>query len=431
MKKIKIKDIDEFVYYEKLDNGLEVYLYTKDNVYNNYVTFTTKYGSIYNEFTPLGESEMIKVPKGIAHFLEHKVFVQKEDPQPMEFFAKSGSICNAYTTFKNTTYLFYATESLKENINYLLDYVQNIYLTDESVESEKGIITEEIHMYEDRPFDILSEKIRQNTLFNNPYKDSIIGTTGDIESITKEDLETCYYTFYHPSNMFMVVSGNFDPEMIMDIIKENQSKKEFKESGEINVKSFKEEDKVVKEKEVIEVSTNIPKVSYTLKIPIKNIKLSRRKLHLYMYILFTTLFDETSLFDEELKEEKIINSTTLVSLINCDTHLLISLINETEKYNEFLEKVKDRLENIEINEKDFNRKKKILISNEIFAFESVETVNDIIMDNIIYDKALEDNPIEVIDSLNIDELLELIKKLNIKNTSSVILKGNGNNKKEM
>lgn len=431
MKKIKIKDIDEFVYYEKLDNGLEVYLYTKDNVYNNYVTFTTKYGSIYNEFTPLGESEMIKVPKGIAHFLEHKVFVQKEDPQPMEFFAKSGSICNAYTTFKNTTYLFYATESLKENINYLLDYVQNIYLTDESVESEKGIITEEIHMYEDRPFDILSEKIRQNTLFNNPYKDSIIGTTGDIESITKEDLETCYYTFYHPSNMFMVVSGNFDPEMIMDIIKENQSKKEFKESGEINVKSFKEEDKVVKEKEVIEVSTNIPKVSYTLKIPIKNIKLSRRKLHLYMYILFTTLFDETSLFDEELKEEKIINSTTSVSLINCDTHLLISLINETEKYNEFLEKVKDRLENIEINEKDFNRKKKILISNEIFAFESVETVNDIIMDNIIYDKALEDNPIEVIDSLNIDELLELIKKLNIKNTSSVILKGNGNNKKEM
>lgn len=431
MKKIKIKDIDEFVYYEKLDNGLEVYLYTKDNVYNNYVTFTTKYGSIYNEFTPLGESEMIKVPKGIAHFLEHKVFVQKEDPQPMEFFAKSGSICNAYTTFKNTTYLFYATESLKENINYLLDYVQNIYLTDESVESEKGIITEEIHMYEDRPFDMLSEKIRQNTLFNNPYKDSIIGTVNDIENITKENLETCYYTFYHPSNMFMVVSGNFDPETVLNIIKENQSKKEFKESGEINAKSFKEEDKVVKEEEIIEVSTNIPKVSYTLKIPIKNIKLSRRKLHLYMYILFTTLFDETSLFDEELKEEKIINSTTSVSLINCDTHLLISLINETEKYNEFLEKVKNRLENIEINEKDFNRKKKILISNEIFAFESVEMVNDIIMDNIIYDKKLEDNPIEIIDSLNIDELLELIKKLNIKNTSSVILKSNDNIKKEM
>ncbi len=422
MKKIKLKDIDEFVYYEKLDNGLEVYLYSKDTVHSSYVTFTTKYGSVYNEFIPIGEDKMKTFPKGIAHFLEHKVFVQKEDPQPMEFFAESGSNCNAYTTFRNTTYLFYATKSLKENINYLLDYVQNIYLTDESVESEKGIISEEIHMYEDRPNDILNEKIRLNTLHNNPYRDSIIGTVSDIEKITKEDLETCYHTFYHPSNMFIVVTGNFNPEEIMKVITDNQSKKQFKSMDKIKIKQFKEEDKVVKEKEVIKVSTNIPKVAYTLKIPLKDINISRRKLHLYMYILFTTLFDETSIFDEELKKDGIINNTTYVSLLNCNTHLLISLINETTKYEEFLDKVKERLENLEVQESDFNRKKKVLVSNEIFAFESVEMVNDIIIDNIIYDNKLEDNPIEVIENLNIDELRELIKKLNIENTSTVIVK---------
>ena len=422
MKKIKLKDIDEFVYYEKLDNGLEVYLYSKDTVHSSYVTFTTKYGSVYNEFIPIGEDKMKTFPKGIAHFLEHKVFVQKEDPQPMEFFAESGSNCNAYTTFRNTTYLFYATKSLKENINYLLDYVQNIYLTDESVESEKGIISEEIHMYEDRPNDILNEKIRLNTLHNNPYRDSIIGTVSDIEKITKEDLETCYHTFYHPSNMFIVVTGNFNPEEIMKVITDNQSKKQFKSMDKIKIKQFKEEDKVVKEKEVIKVSTNIPKVAYTLKIPLKDINISRRKLHLYMYILFTTLFDETSIFNEELKKDGIINNTTYVSLLNCNTHLLISLINETTKYEEFLDKVKERLENLEVQESDFNRKKKVLVSNEIFAFESVEMVNDIIIDNIIYDNKLEDNPIEVIENLNIDELRELIKKLNIKNTSTVIVK---------
>ena len=422
MKKIKIKDIDEFVYYEKLKNGLEVYLYTKDNVHNSYVTFTTKYGSTYNEFVPINEDKMIKVPKGIAHFLEHKVFVQKDDPQPMEFFAKSGAICNAYTTFKNTTYLFYATEDLKENINYLLDYVQNIYLTPESVESEKGIITEEIHMYEDRPNDILIEKIRKNTLHSNPFKDSIIGTVDDIENITKEDLETCYYTFYHPSNMFMVLSGNFDPEEIMNVIRENQDKKEFDEAKKIKVKEFKEEDSVVLEKEIINVDTSIPKVAYTLKLPIKNANLSRRRLHLYMYIIFTTLFDETSLFDERLKEEKIINNTTFINLLNCDTHLLISLINETNKYQEFLDEVKKELLNIKISEKDFNRKKKVLISNEVFAYEDVSTVGDIIVDNIIYNNKLEDNPIEIINSLNIEELLDLIKKIDIDNTSTVILK---------
>ena len=250
MEKIKIKDIDEYVYYEKLENGLEVYLYTKDNIHNNYVTFTTKYGSVYNEFVPIGESKMISFPKGIAHFLEHKVFVQKDDPQPMEFFARSGSVCNAYTTFKNTSYLFFATESLKENIEYLLDYVQNIYLTEESVESEKGIITEEIHMYEDRPSDVLSEKIRFNTLANNPYKDSIIGTLDDINSITKENLETCYYTFYNPSNMFMVITGNFDPEEIITAIRNNQNKKSFDKLSEIKIKEFKEDDSVVKEKEI-------------------------------------------------------------------------------------------------------------------------------------------------------------------------------------
>lgn len=424
MEKIKIKDIEEYVYYEKLNNGLEIYLYTKDSIHNNYVTFTTKYGSVFNEFVPIGENKMTIFPKGIAHFLEHKVFVQKEDPQPMEFFARSGSICNAYTTFRNTSYLFYATDKLKENIEYLLDYVQNIYLTDESVESEKGIITEEIHMYEDRPSDVLSEKIRFNALVNNPYRDSIIGTTDDINSITKRDLETCYYTFYNPSNMFMVVTGNFDPEEIMNVIRNNQSKKEFEKLSEIKIKEFKEDNKVYKEKEIINVPTNVPKVAYTLKIPLKDIKLSRRKLHLYMYILFTSLFDETSCFDEEIKKDGIINNTTYVSLLNTNTHLLISFINETNKYDEFLDRVKKRLNKLEVSKDDFNRKKKVLISNEIFAYENIENINDIIIDNIIYDGKFEDNPIEVIEQLDYDELCGLIKKLDIKNNTTIVLKNN-------
>lgn len=423
MKKIKIKNLEEDVFYEKLDNGLEVFLYTKDDVYTNYVTFTTKYGSVYNEFVPIDcDNEMKSFPKGIAHFLEHKVFEEKEDPQPMEFFAKSGSICNAFTTFRNTTYLFYATKELKDNINYLLDYVQNIYLTDESVEKEKGIISEEIHMYEDRPNDVLFEKIRLNSLNTNPYRDSIIGTVKDIESITKDDLETCYYTFYNPSNMFMVVTGCFDPNEIMDVIKENQNKKEFKKIDKIKFKEFKEEDKVFKEKEIIKMNTNIPKVAYSIKIPLKNIKLTRRELHLYMYILFTSLFDETSSFDYELKKDGIINNTTYVSLLNTNTHLLISLINETEKYEEFLTRIKDRLDNLCVSEKDFNRKKKVLISNEIFAYENVENINDIIMDNIIYNNELEDDPIGIINGLNIRQMLELIKKMDISNTSTVIIK---------
>ncbi len=430
MKKIRIEDIEEDVYYEKLDNGLEVFLYSKDDVYGNYVTFTTKYGSIYNEFVPIGKDKITTFPKGIAHFLEHKVFAVKEGPDPMEFFSRSGAVCNAYTTFRNTTYLFYTTKELKENINYLLNYVQDIYLTDEAVEQEKNIITEEIHMYEDRPASMLTERIRYNTLSNNPYRDSIIGTTKEINKITKEDLETCYHTFYHPSNMFLVVTGSFDVEEVMKVIRDNQSNKSFPSMDKIEVKALKEEDKVYKDKEIVSSSTEIPKASYTIKLPVSNIKLTRRKLHLYLYIIFTVLFDETSVFDERLKKEGIINNTTYVDLLNCNTHILISLISETKNYEAFLEEVKKTLENITIDKKDFDRKKKVLISNELFAFEDIETINDIIVDNIIYDGVIEEDPIKVIESLNMKELEDLIDKINTDNTSVVILKKDGKDGKK-
>ena len=211
MKKITINKINEDIYYEKLENGLEVYLYTNDNIHNNYVTFTTKYGSIYNEFED-ESGKMIKVPNGIAHFLEHKVFVQKDGPQPEEYYGASGTISNAYTTFKNTTYLFSGVNNLENNIEYLLDFVQNIYLTNENVESEKGIIIQEINMCNDRPSDILYDKIRLNTIKENPFRESIIGTPKEVKSITKELLLKCYNRFYNPMNMFLVVTGNFDKE---------------------------------------------------------------------------------------------------------------------------------------------------------------------------------------------------------------------------
>ena len=420
MKKIKINTLDELFSSLIMFN----HLLSKDTFKSNYVTFTTKYGSVYNEFVPIGENKMTTFPKGIAHFLEHKVFAVKNGPDPMEFFAKSGAVCNAYTTFDNTTYLFYATNKLKENICYLLDYVQELYLTEESVENEKNIISEEIHMYDDRPSEVLAEKIRLNALNTNPYRDSIIGTTNDIRKITREDLETCYNTFYHPSNMFLVVVGSFDVEEIMASIRENQKCKVFDKLEEIRIKEFKEDEKVSKKEEIIESTTNIPKVALTIKMPIKNISLTRRELSLYLYILFASAFDETSSFDEKLKKDKIITNTTYVSTLNTNTHILISIINETPKYKEFISCVEDKLEDINITEEDFNRKKKVLISNEIFAYEYAEQINDILLDDILYTGKVEDDPIGVIENLKLDVLNNLIDKIDVKNISIIILKNN-------
>lgn len=421
MKKIKLKESNEIIYYDKLDNGLEVYLYNKDNFHSNYVTFTTKFGSVYNEFVPIGESKMIKVPHGVAHFLEHKVFEQEKDPQPMEFFSETGAVTNAYTTFKNTTYLFECSNDLIKNINYLLDFVQSPYFTDENVEEEKGIINEEINMCNDRPADKLYEEIRKNTFSNNNFKDSIIGTHKDISDIDKDILYTCYNTFYHPSNMFLVVTGNFNPDEVFNAIKENQDKKGFKEQEEIKIKKIKENDEVVKKESILNINTEIPKVSYNIKLPF-NKKIDKRKYSLYLYIIFACLFDDTSLLDEKLKKDNIITNSIYFNLLNCDTHILISLINETNKYNELLDNIKETLSNIEINKDDFERKKKVLISNELFLYDNIEVVNEMIIDNILFDNKLIDNIIPIIKELNYEELCSVIDSLNLDNNTIVILK---------
>ena len=422
MKKIKLKNIDEEIFYEKLENGLDVYLYSKNENTNNYVTFTTKFGSIYNEFVPIGENQLIKVPHGVAHFLEHKVFVQKEEPQPEEFFANNGAMCNAYTTFKNTTYLFSGPDKLKDNIEFLLDYVQEPYFTEENVNSEKGIITQEIHMCDDNPTDVLYEYIRKNSFYNNPFKDSIIGTVKDINEITPEILTTCYNTFYHPENMFLVITGNFDVNEILNVVIENQRKKEFKVLNQIKLNKYNEPDKVVKEKEFIKINTPIPKIAYNIKIPLNNLEIDIRKYNLYIFILFSILFDDTSSFDEEVKQENIITNSLYLNILNCDTHLLVSLINETNYYEELIKKIEEQLNNINILEEDLERKKRVLISNELFSFENIEIVNEMIIDNIIFNNKVEEDIISLIKSLNKKELDNIIKNLKLNNKSIVIIK---------
>lgn len=421
MKKITINKINEDIYKEILDNGLEVYMYVNKNIHNNYVTFTTKYGAVYNEFED-ESGKMIKVPNGIAHFLEHKVFVQKEDPQPEDFYGQNGGICNAYTTFKNTSYLFSGTDNIEDNIEYLLDFVQDIYLTDENVEDEKGIIIQEINMCDDRPLDILYEKIRKNAIQINPFKESIIGTEKEVKSITRELLMKCYKKFYHPSNMFLVITGNFDKDKVLEVIKKNQSKKKFDKKKEVSMNKYDEPDKIVKKMEVVKCNTNIPKMAYTIKIPLDKFDIDIRKLSIYMYIIFNLLFGDTSIFDENAKKDGIITNSLYYNILNIDSHFIISLINSTDKYEELIKMIDDKLKDIKFNEYDIERKKKVLISNEVFSYENIEMINEMIIDNVIFDGRIEDDIISIIESVNLSELEEIVSKIDFNNKSIVVVK---------
>ncbi|MEN0588342.1 EF-P 5-aminopentanol modification-associated protein YfmH [Kurthia gibsonii] len=232
MEKVQFEQLGEELYYEKLDNGLDVYILPKKGFSKTFVTFTTKYGSVDRTFVPLGETEPITVPDGIAHFLEHKMF-EKEDGDVFQKFAQYGASANAFTSFTRTAYLFSATNHIYESTTTLLDFVQQPYFTEQTVNKEKGIIGQEITMYDDQPDWRAYFGSIENLYKNHPVKIDIAGTIETIDEITAEHLYTCYNTFYHPSNMLLFVIGSVEPEKMMAHIRENQAQKTFAEATPI------------------------------------------------------------------------------------------------------------------------------------------------------------------------------------------------------
>ena len=422
MNKISLNHLDIDVYHEKLDNGLNIYVIPKDNVNNIYATFTTNYGSNQSEFVPLGENKMVKVPLGIAHFLEHKMFEQEDGIDPFEFFGERGSDANANTNNFKTTYLFSGPEFFEENMNYLLDYVQSPYFTDDNVEKEKGIIEQEIKMYKDDPYTRLSEAILYNSLINNPMKDPIIGNIKSIRSITKEDLYTCYNTFYHPSNMFVVVSGNVNPEEVINLIRNNQDSKDFKNAKEIKIKKYNEPDKVNKKSETLKLNVTIPKASVNYKINLSKFKnIDKYKLKAYLSIFFDIKFGTTSFLNEKLREKKIITESLEVASIDVDSHYIISIVGETAKTKELIDAIKKEMYSTKINEGELERKKKTLISSLIYMSDNIFRINHKIMNDINRYGKIIDNNFDLIKELNIEELNDIIKQIDFSNNNIVII----------
>lgn len=419
MKKNKINFYNEEVYYEKIDNGLEVYIVPNNSVNDVFVTFTTKYGGCNYPFYI--NNKYMEVPNGIAHFLEHKMFEQKNGMDPFTFYNKSGTYCNAFTNYFNTSYLFAGGDNFDENLNYLLDYVQEPYFTDESVEKEKGIIEQELKMYDDMPDNIIYERTIYNLFNSHPIKYPVGGTVSDIMKITKEELYNCYKTFYNPKNMFIIITGNVDAKHTIDLIKENQKTKSFEEIN-IKLKEIKEDDKVAVEKEIIKHNVATPYISYGVKIPVKSFnKIDNKKRNLYLSSIFNILFDETSIFYEKMKEEDLLDTPIDIDTLDTDEHKVFMLTFKSNNYEKVINEIDNVLKNIDIAKEDLERKKKVNISNLLYTFDDISRTNKLLLnDKIMYDD-IHTNIYDILKSMNKEKMDEIISKLDISNKSILII----------
>ncbi len=207
-------DMKETLYVAEHKSGMKIYVLPKAGFTKSYAILATRYGSVNNHFTAPNDTESTKIPDGIAHFLEHKMFDQKDGSNVFDKFSKYGANANAFTGFTMTAYLFSASSYFYENLETLLDYTLNPYYTDETVEKEQGIIGQEIRMYEDDPeWNVYFNALRAMYL-ENPVNIDIAGTVESIAEITKEKLYKCYNTFYHPSNMVLFCIGAVTPAKV-------------------------------------------------------------------------------------------------------------------------------------------------------------------------------------------------------------------------
>lgn len=374
MQVIESLKVKEKVYTEKLKNGLTVMIIPKEGIKKKYIIWGTHYGSNDSKFYVPGENQVTEVPKGVAHFLEHKMFEQENGRNSLDVLSGLGVNANAFTTNTHTAYLYECTDNFYKALDEFMDYVQHPYFTDENVEKEKGIIGQEIMMYDDYP----EWKVYLNTLeamyHNHPVKLDITGTIETISHIDKDILYKCYNTFYNPSNMCLVVCGDFIPEEILKEIEKRLIDK--KPSGEIKRVYENEEESIVKSQVESKMEVSIP--LYTIGIKCSPPKQKEKvKTHIAIDILLNMIIGESSKLYQKLYKDGIILGMPSFEYEFTDEYAHILISGSSRKPEIFYSKIVEEFEKIkqnEINKEDFERTKKMIYGDYIKEYNDVSNI---------------------------------------------------------
>lgn len=373
MQIIENTKVKEKAYIEKLENGLTVIIIPKEGINKKYVIWGTYYGSNNNKFIVPGEKEITEVPDGVAHFLEHKMFEQENGVNSLDVLSSLGVNANAYTTNDHTAYLFECTNNFEEAFAELADYIQHPYFTDENVEKEKGIIGQEISMYDDDPGWAVYLNAMKALYKNNPVKLDIAGTQETISKIDKNILYKCYNTFYHPSNMVLVLCGDFKPEKMIEEIKQKQVRKE--QQGEIK-KIFEEEPEEINEKE-IKVQMEVSMPSFILAYKDKKPNESIVKRNLGLEILLNLLIGKSSETYKKLYSEGLIIGEPDIAYEFSENyaHVLIGVqSSDPQKSKKIINSQIAKIKQEGINAENFNRIKRMIYGEYVKNYNDVSII---------------------------------------------------------
>lgn len=378
MQIIENSKVKEKLYVEKLENGLTVMIMPKKNIQKKYMIWATNFGSIDNKFIAPNDKEETNIPDGVAHFLEHKMFEQQNGTNSLDTLTALGVNANAYTTTDHTCYLFECTDNFYPAMDELMDYVQNPYFTDQNVEKEKGIIGQEIQMYDDYPSWAVYMNAMKCMYKNNPIIIDIAGSIESISKIDKEVLYKCYNTFYHPSNMVMCFAGDFEPETLIEEVKIRL--KPTEKHGEIKRIYPEEPEQIVKKENTQNMEVSMPIFVIGIKDVIDNKNCTSSsivKKHIAIEILLNMLIGKSSKLYKELYEAELITGEPYLDYEFSKQYAHVSITGQSNDPKKVLEKFEAEIKQMKENDIDsahFQRVKNMIYGNYVKEYDDVAEI---------------------------------------------------------
>lgn len=396
----------ESLYYAKLDNGLTVTLLPKPDFNEAYGVLTTEFGALHTQFKADGQ-EIVHYPAGIAHFLEHKLFETEEDGDVMNQFAKLGASANAYTGFRQTSYLFSTTQEVLSCLNLLQSFVTKPHFTKENVVREQGIIEQEIEMYQDDADYRLYMGILASLYPGTPLAYDIAGTVESISQITADALYENYLAFYRPSNMHMFIVGNFILEEVWEEIIQTQENSE-QDSRSFEKLSLTHLPILEHQTEQFEVATS--KLAIGLR---GNDHIAIHKISTYricLQLLFAMLFGWTSKRYQSLYEDGIIDSSFQFQIeVNPDYHFVV-ITTDTEspiRLSSLIIKAIQQFEkDMDITDDQLHLLKNEMYGDFIRSLNSLEFTASHFIEHLFNDETIFDLP-EIIQSITLEDVMEV------------------------
>lgn len=409
MKKVYSK-LNETIYQYTFKNGLQARLIPNNKFAGVSAGISFNCGSVSSGFKLALNNSEYNILSGMAHFLEHRIFDYKKGPV-FDLYSALGANCNAYTSFENTVYYFKGNNNIEECLNLLLGFTSDFQISEQSVENEKKIIIEEIKMYRDFPDHVSQMKILEQLYFYHPIKLDIGGDEKSVSATTLKDLQNFQQYFYHPSNAIVYVTGNFELDKVVNLLRQFKFKKTCQ--GELVNPIPKEPNEVAKKENKIKMDVSIPSASLAFKLKPEESNDKIKKI-MTISILLDMLFSSNNELYETMLNQAIINSTFFYNLNYGKNYLNLFFYTETNKHQEFFKLIIDAFTNlnVHISKKLFTAVKNNLIGsflkaldnphiliNNLFnsSWSGIEYLDEFkILNSITYE--------EVLNSISIDDL---------------------------